>query len=348
MNHYLFISQGAGSPTVWFFFAYFFMALVFIFFPLAYLTSYFERKLSADFQARVGPSLTGRNGILQILADHLKLFQKNLSYSKNFSGKAWLALSVCILYASLAVLPLGTELILFTSEVSLLFPVFLFLFFFLAQMMLGIRQGSVSGFFGGIRLSVQAVSGAFPLLITVATVALARGSLSWEKIVLSQAWTPSTWILFESPFLFLAGLSFYLSGLLMLHLEPLNSAMASKELQGGVFRSSGGKGLALFRVNQAYLMVFWTMLFSAVFLGGWNTPDLLNQWIGDEKSSSLQFFQLGWFIAKSFCVIVLLLWQRKVIPLLRIDQVTDYSWKVLSPLSIFAFFGQTIWMGVKF
>ncbi len=345
MREFLFLSMSSDTP-IWIFYAiYIFALFVLVIIPFSYCVGYFERKFTADLQARIGPSLTGLKGFLQLLADHIKLFRKSSPPLLSKIEMVWIFVAGLALYSTLGVLPFGSGLIFFDSELGLLVPLFSFYVLALAMMLLGVYQENIKGYMSGFRIGAQAVAGSFPCLICIVTIGLSVGSLGWSAIIGTQGFGLSSWSLFSSPFMFISGFVFYLSGMVMLSLSPMDSSLRSFEIMGGISSQFYGRQLSLFKLGRFYALFFWTLVFTLVYLGAWNLPDAITTWLTEISTLMLQLFQLLFILFKTFLILILVFWQSRVSPQLRVDQINDYAWKVLGPLSLFALIGEAIWCG---
>lgn len=317
-----------------------------VIFPSALFVSYVERKISADLQARVGPSLTGWFGILQPVADILKLIQKGIGQKYRWSEEFWLHVVFMVLYSTVAILPLGSLILLVNTEMSVFVPFWAVLVLALSTVLLGFNQGTVPGRFGGIRVAAQAVSGLFPALIAVLCVGIHAGGFSWEVVANAQKASPSTWTLFANPFQFLAFIVFVISGLVAMSVPPLDSGLSESDIHGGVGSQLYGRRYSLFRFGRFYGLFLWSVIANVLFCGAWKIPDALREYYLSEKAYfSLQLTELLVILAKTFILIFIVSWISSVNPRLRVDQVTDATWRVLSPLALFCMIGAAIWTG---
>ncbi len=120
------------------------------------------------------------------------------------------------------------------------------------------------------------------------------------------------------------------------------------DLQGGVTGNLSGRRLSLFQLGRFYGFFFWSVVSTVLFLGAWNLPPQLIAFLREQDAQkAIAFFELIWLLGKSVFLMLLLVWLARVNPKSRVDQVTDFSWKVLSPFSLISLVGASLWAGWK-
>jgi NADH-quinone oxidoreductase subunit H len=314
--------------------------------PSGAVVSYVDRKLSADFQARVGPNRAGAAGLLQPFADLLKFLQKEPSREWNWRETLWLGIHTMALYSTVAVMPLGSAAILVNTDMSAFLPFWSALVLALGTMLMGFSQGTVSGWFGGVRLAAQSLAGAFPALICVLCAGIRAGSFRWAAFAAVQGASPLHWTATTNPFQFIAFIVFVASGLVMLSVPPMDGGLSVMDLHGGVSSDLSGRRLSLFRLGRFYGLFLWSQISVVLFLGAWTLPPWIAEHVSDAGSHVQQeVLELVWLLAKTYALMVLLILFARVNPRARVDQTTDFSWKVLSPFSLGALIGAALWAG---
>ncbi len=314
-----------------------------IFAPFYGLMGYVERKFSADLQARIGPSLVGPRGMFQGVADLIKLLAKRPLTTHHLPDTLQWLVGFLVLYSSAALLPLGSYFLLFDTELSLLLPLVFVAIASLSQLWLALSLGRVESWIGGIRMAAQSLVALFPAMLSILCVGVYVGSFQWKAIAEIQGFSFHHWTLFSSPFLFLAGIVFYLSGVAMFHLPPMDAAVGSQEMSGGVYRGIAGRALVFTRIFRFYGLFMWCVFAVGAFGGAWNLPEFSSDGVGSSSQTSLSFLEAILVIVKAFVLMVFLFWQSRVSPRLRVDHVTNFSWRVLVPLSLLSLLGQTLW-----
>lgn len=314
--------------------------------PCSAVLSYLDRKLSADLQARVGPNQAGPAGMLQPIADILKLLQKETPERSDWAESFWFSVHTMALYSTLAVMPLGSLALLVDTEMSAFLPFWSALVLALGTMLLGLSQNSVPGWFGGIHVAAQTLAGAFPALISLLCAGVRSGGFRWSVLAGAQAFTPWTWTGFSNPFQFIAFVVFVMSGLVLLAIPPLDSGLSMSDFDGGVASQLHGRRLSLYRFGRFYVFFLWSVITVVLFLGAWVLPHHFSEFLRDmDAYRVLAFIELAWLLLKTFLLMLLIVWVARVNPKSRVDQITDFSWRVLSPFSLVALVGASLWMG---
>jgi NADH-quinone oxidoreductase subunit H len=318
----------------------------FVILPSGAIMSYLDRKIGADFQARVGPNRAGPAGIFQPIADLLKLLQKEATQDWSWREALWLAVHTMALYSTVAVLPLGSLVLLVDTDMSAFLPFWATLVLAFGTMLLGLSQGSVPGWFGGVRVAAQAMAGAFPALVALLCAGVRAGGFRWSVLAGSQSASPLSWAAFANPFQFVAFVVFVVSGLVLLSIPPMDAALSQVDIHGGVASHLHGRRLSLFRLSRFYGFFLWSVLAVVLFLGAWELPNSLFSALKDSEHWGLiQFLELLLLLIKTFMLMLVVVWVARVNPRSRVDQVTDFAWKVLSPFSLGALIGAGFWAG---
>jgi len=336
----------ADLPDWYYALLYLVCTYFFVIIPCACILFYLDRKLSADLQARVGPNQAGPVGILQPLADIFKLLQKQTSQNSLLSENVWFCVHTMALYSTLAVMPLGSLALLVNTEMSAFLPFWSALVLTLGTMLLGLNQDSVPGWFGGMHVAAQTLAGAFPALIALLCAGVRVGSFKWSVLASSQGFAPWHWTFLADPFQLMAFLVFVMSGLILLAIPPLDSGLSMAHFDGGVASQLYGRKLSIYHFGRFYVFFLWSVITVVLFLGAWILPQHLSDFLrAGEAYKILGFLELMMILVKTFVLMLLLVWISRVNPKSRVDQITDFSWTVLSPFSLMALMGASLWTG---
>ncbi len=290
----------------------------------AYMTL-LERRLLGKFQVRYGPNRVGPFGLLQPLADGVKLILKESFMPANVDVLVyWLAPALSMITALFvyAVIPFGPEVTLFGRPVALrLADVDVGILVVLAASPIGVygiilggwSSNSKYSLLGSLRSSAQLISYELALGLAVIAVVLTAGSLSLVRIVEAQR---SVWFVLRQP---LAFLIFLVAALAETNRAPFDLPEAEQELVAGYQTEYGGFKFAMFYIGEYVAVVTMSALITTLFWGGWHGPVLPG---------------VLWFVAKTLAFIFVFIWVRATLPRVRHDQLMAFGWKVLVPLGL--------------
>jgi NADH-quinone oxidoreductase subunit H len=301
----------------------------------AYQT-YFERKLAAWIQDRVGPDRAGPFGILQPIADGVKMFLKE-DFIPAKADK-WLfiigpGISMFTALITSSVIPWGTNLNLFGRDISLQVADFnigiLFVFGVVSIGVYGIMIGGWASnnkysLYGAIRASSQMISYELAMGISAITIVMLTGSLSLNDIVQSQH--GMNWNIFYQPVAFFI---FFITSLAELNRAPFDLPECESELIGGYHTEYSSMKLGLYLFSEYTSMFVSSAIMAVMFFGGYNFPGM-----DAFSGNTLAILSIASFALKIFLIIFVIMWIRWTIPRFRFDQLMHLGWKVLIPVAI--------------
>ena len=314
--------------------------LVFVFLVVFTLFNiWFERRVVARMQHRIGPNVNGPFGLLQSLADGVKLALKEDIIPKSADKVVYVvapALSVIPAFIAWAVIPLGpvvtipftdirTPLQLTDLPVGVLYILAVTSIGVYGIVLAGWSSGSTYALLGSLRSSAQVISYEVAMGLSFVTVFMYAGTMSMSGIVEAQA--QNVW--FILPLL----PSFVIYAISMVgetHRAPFDLAEAEGELVGGFHTEYSSLKFALFFLAEYVNMVTVSALAATLFLGGWRAPWPLSLWEGANQD----YWPFLWFIAKVMIFIFIYIWLRGSLPRLRYDQFMKFGWTRLIPLSL--------------
>lgn len=306
---------------------------------VAYLT-WLERKIVADIQVRIGPYRVGPYGLLQPIADGIKLLFKEDIIPANADRALYLlAPSIALIPAliSFAVIPFGPQVHLFGRTIDLyITDINVGLLYIFAVSSLGIYGIVLAGWssnskyslLGGLRSAAQLISYELSLSLSVIGILIYAGSLSLVDIVNAQAgvlWLFGViplprWFVFAPPFPQVFGfLIFLICGVAETNRAPFDLPEAETELVAGFHVEYSSLKFAMFFMAEYANIVTVSALATTLFLGGWRGPLLP---------------PILWFLIKVFLLIFLFIWLRATLPRFRYDQLMRFGWKFLLPASL--------------
>ncbi|MFN2504579.1 MAG: NADH-quinone oxidoreductase subunit NuoH [Acidimicrobiales bacterium] len=295
---------------------------------------WFERKIVSDMQNRIGPNRAGPWGILQTMADGIKLFFKEDLLPREADRRVFrLApyLSIIPAFAAFAIVPLGgtisiagheTYLQLADPPVGILFLLAMSSIAVYGVMLAGWASGSKYPLLGSVRASAQMVSYEAAMSLSVAAAVLTAGSLSTRDIIDSQAtWQWNLWQLGVVPFVI-----FVIAATAESNRPPFDLVEAEQELVGGFHTEYSSLRFALFYLAEYMNVITISAVAITLFLGG---P------AGPEIGFLSGIWPTVWFFAKLLAFLFFYVWLRATLPRLRYDQLMDLGWKRLIPLGLF-------------
>lgn len=278
-----------------------------------------ERKVIARVQDRYGPNRVGPYGLLQSVADAIKLLLKEDIVPWGAEKVVFTLAPLLVLVPSLliyAVLPFGPGLEVTNLDIGLLAYLALSAVPTIGIIMAGWASNNKYSLLGGMRAAAQLISYEIPLTLAVLPAVMFAGTLSLSGIV--QAQSPLPFILWI-PVGPIAFLLYIIAGLAEVNRSPFDLPEAESEIIAGFHTEYSGMRFALFFLAE-YANAFTVSAIAAtLFLGGWKGP-ILPPWI--------------WFFIKVWAVFFIMLWVRATLPRLRYDQLMRFAWKGLLPLSL--------------
>jgi NADH-quinone oxidoreductase subunit H len=315
------------------------VAIFLILVLLTLFNIWWERKVVARMQHRIGPNVHGPFGLLQSLADGVKLALKEDIIPKAADKVVYLLAPVIIVipaFVTFSVIPLGPEVELpFTDRTTPLqltdMPVAVL--FVLAIASIGIygivlggwSSGSTYSLLGGLRSSAQMISYEVAMGLSLVAVFLYAGSMSTSEIVASQDDLWYGLILLPSFVIFLIAMVGETNR------APFDLPEAEGELVGGFHTEYSSLKFALFFLAEYVSMATVSAMATTLFLGGWHAPwGLVHLWPGANEG----YWPLLWFFGKVMIFIFIFIWLRGSLPRLRYDQFMSFGWKVLIPVSL--------------
>lgn len=282
-----------------------------------------ERKVIGRMQVRLGPTRVGPFGLLQPIADVMKLFFKEDIIPATADKPVFYIAPVISLFAALsvsAVIPFFDGFVVADINIGLLYILAMSSLGAYGLVMAGWSSNSKYSFLGGLRSSAQVISYEISMGLSLVGVMMMAGSLNMSEIVRAQANYP-TGMFALSP-TFLGFIIFMISALAETNRSPFDLPEAESELVAGYFVDYSGMRFALFFVSEYAGVIGMSALGVTCFLGGWNGP------------FNIPYLPFIWFFAKLYAMIFFYYWIRATLPRYRYDQLMSIGWKVLIPLSL--------------
>ena len=295
-----------------------------------------ERKLLGRMQMRFGPNRVGPFGLLQSLADGIKLALKEGLIPAGVDKPLYLlapVISVITAIMAFAVIPLGPVVSVFGHQTPLqLTDLPVAVLYVLAISSIGVygivlagwASGSTYPLLGGLRSSAQVISYEIAMALTFAAVFLYAGTMSTSGIVDAQT---RVWFVV----LLLPSFAVYIIAMVgETNRAPFDLPEAEGELVGGFHTEYSSLKFAMFFLAEYVNMTTVSALAATMFLGGWRAPWPLSMWDGANSG----WWPLLWFVAKVWVFLFVFMWLRATLPRLRYDQFMAIGWKLLIPVSL--------------
>jgi NADH-quinone oxidoreductase subunit H len=343
------------------------------------LVVYAERKLSAFMQDRLGPMEVGPYGLLQTIADLLKLIQKEdltPAGAEKWLFKAAPILIFLAVFAGFSFLPLSPQ----WQGSSLSSGVFLLLAIIsldvIGIVLAGWSSNNKYSMMGTVRSAAQIISYEVPLGLSVVCVCLWAGTLDLQTISIQQgvwsaripgfeshhsyllgvrAWDTTniggflSWNVMTMPVLFFVWVIFFISSLAESNRAPFDLPEAESELVAGYQTEYSGFRWAVIMLAEYAMMLLVSMVGVVLFFGSWNTPlpnigsVRLADWTTGSAGIPVLMWALFWLIGKTVLMVSLQIWIRWTFPRVRIDQLVSLCWKYLTPAALICLLIISVW-----
>jgi NADH-quinone oxidoreductase subunit H len=293
---------------------------------IAYLT-YAERKVLALSQLRKGPNVVGPFGLLQPIADGVKLFLKETVVPSGANRVVFVVapvVSFTLALAAWAVIPFDSGVVIANINVGILYLFAISSLGVYGIIMAGWASNSRYAFLGALRSAAQMVSYEVAIGFVLVTVLICVGSLNLTDIVMAQR---HVW--FALPLLPMFVI-FFISGLAETNRAPFDLPEGESELVAGYFVEYSAMTFALFYLGEYGNMILISAMTSILFLGGWLPPFNIEPFGG----LAMQVWHALWFALKIAFVLFCFLWVRATFPRFRYDQLMRLGWKVFLPFSL--------------
>ncbi len=298
---------------------------------------YTEMKVAAHIQDRVAYMRTGWHGVLQPIADMIKLLQKeDIIPTKADKLLFRVAPFIAFIgtYVAYAVLPFSSIYIGADLNLGAFFLVAAGSFVVIGILMAGWASNNKWSLFGGVRSAAQMISYEIPSALAIIIVVMITGSLNLQDVTKFQDGGIGNWIVFGGPlpwtqklmlmpFTIITFLILFVASIAEVNRTPFDLPEAESELVQGFNTEYSGMRFAMFYLSEYANLFTVSAVIVSLFLGGWSSP------FGAFMSGPL--WGVFWFVAKSYLFMLIQIWLRWTLPRLRVDQLMFVSWKVLTP-----------------
>ncbi len=300
--------------------------MAFVGFNAAYLV-WVERKGAARFQRRPGPTEVGPAGLLQPVADAIKLLSKQILIPPGVDGVLFRAAPVMVMAPAMmcfAVIPFGDGLAARNINLGLLMVFAFGAFNVMAVMLGGWASRNKYAIISAARVVSQNVAYEIPMLLTVTTMLMVTGTMNLDAIVRQQEggfWNWHIVALSSNPLMPVTFIIYYICMLAETNRAPFDMAEAESELVAGAFTEYSGMGFGVFFMGEYANIVIGCAVATVLFFGGWYSP------IG-------VFHGVWWFLLKLYLLCFSVMWVRWTFPRTQFYGLLNLSWKILIPVSL--------------
>ena len=297
---------------------------------VAYLT-YAERKVIGYIQTRIGPNRVGPFGLLQPIADGLKLLMKEVIFPARSNLYMFLVAPVLAIgpaLAAWAVMPFDAGLVLADIDAGLLYVLAITSMSVYGVVIAGWASNSRYAFLGALRSAAQVVSYEIAMGFALVGVLIAAGSLNLGEIVLAQQGGILSWFWLPLLPLFVV---YFVSGVAETNRAPFDIAEGESEIVAGFHVEYSGMAFAVFFLAKYADMILISMLAATLFMGGWLSPF---EGIPVLESMFAWVPGLIWLLAKTAFFLFIYLWLRATFPRYRYDQIMRLGWKIFIPVTL--------------
>jgi NADH-quinone oxidoreductase subunit H len=302
-------------------------------------TTYAERKVISYIQVRIGPNRVGPRGLLQPIADAVKLMFKEIVLPTNANRFLFLfapILSIGPALAAWAVIPFDRGMVLSDLDAGLLYILALTSIGVYGVIIAGWASNSKYAMMGALRSAAQIVAYEIAMGFALVGVLMASGSLNIGAIVEGQSGGLSSWFIWPLLPLFLV---YFISGVAETNRAPFDVAEGESEIVAGFHVEYSGMAFAVFFLAEYANIILISALTAIMFLGGWLSPF---EGLAFAQGTWLAETSILWFFVKTALFIFCFLWFRATFPRYRYDQIMRLGWKVFIPVTIVWLFVEAV------
>ncbi|WP_436516850.1 NADH-quinone oxidoreductase subunit NuoH [Ekhidna sp. To15] len=300
---------------------------------------YGERKTAAFIQNRLGPMEVGPKGILQTIADLLKMLQKE-DIRANAVDLVPFLIAPLIVFAAVftgySVLPINSTFGGSGISSGVFFLLAIVSLDVLGILMAGWASNNKYSLYGAMRSVAQIVSYEVPLGLSVLCVVIISGTLDLNQMSAAQSFNGIlSWNIVNHPVLIIPFFIFFIASLAESNRAPFDLPESESELIGGYSTEYSGFRWGMFMLSEYGMMLLLSILGAVMFFGGWSSP------ISDVGNGPI--WGSVWLLTKALILVFFQMWVRWTLPRLRVDQLMSLSWKYLTPLAIVMLFICALW-----
>ena len=305
------------------------------------IMTFLERRIAGRIQFRIGPNRVGPQGILQFLADGIKLILKE-DLIPDEADKPLFRIAPYLVvvgtFLAFVCLPITSTVILSDINMGIFYILAVTSFVVIGIIMSGWASNSKWSLLGALRSAAQIIAYEIPVGLAVLAVIFYSGSLSMQEIIQSQGAWPWQWNMFANPFLLISVFIYFTGALAENNRTPFDIPEAESELVSGYNTEYSGIRFGFFFMAEFANVFLISAICTTLFLGGWNIPFQVSHPL------LKNILEASVFLLKSGILVFLVLQLRWTLPRLRVDQLMSACWKYLVPIAFMNILGTTLWM----
>jgi NADH-quinone oxidoreductase subunit H len=338
------MSPGMTTVVEWVIVGVIYLAFVAL---LGLFLIYVERKVCAAFQQRLGPNRVGPWGLIQTIADFIKLLMKELILPRKadkFLYNLAPYIVIITMFLALGAIPFAPGLQGMDFDIGVFYLSAVSSIGVLGILLAGWSSNNKYSLIGAIRSGAQIISYELSVAMSLITMVIFAGTMSFSGIIEGQR---DAWFIFKGHIpAFIAFVVFIIAGTAETNRGPFDLAEAESELTAGFHTEYSGIKFALFYLAEFVNMFIVAAVAATVFLGGWMP---LHFGSFEAFNHVMDFIPpIVWFFLKTFFVIFLIMWLKWTFPRLRVDQILTLEWKYLLPINLFNIVLMTVVVLTKF
>lgn len=286
-----------------------------------------ERRVAAWFQLRIGPNRVGYQGLLQTMADALKLVSKELTGTERADKFLYNLAPYFVIVSSLMALgifPFTKEFQAYDINIGVFFLIAISSVGVIGILLGGWSSNNKFALIGAMRSGVQTISYELSVALSILTMVLISGTLQLSEIVEVQK---NGWLIVQGHIpAVIAFMIYMIAGTAETNRAPFDMVEAESELGAGFHTEYSGMKFAYFFLAEFINMFIIAAIGTTIFFGGWLSPFGITE--------SIPWLGVFWFLLKTFALVFLMMWFRWTFPRLRVDQLLTLEWKYLLPLNL--------------
>lgn len=314
--------------------------------PFGALVVWVERRVAGRIQSRVGPNVVGPLGLLQSVADGIKgILKEDIIPTKadNILFRVGPYFVFMGMFLAFVAMPFSSQWVVAKFDIGVFYLLAVESFVVVGIVMSGWASNNKWSLLGGMRAAAQIISYEVPVSLTVLLIVLITGTLNVQEIITSQGAYPWQWMIFKTPFTFMAFFVMFIGQLAEGNRTPFDIPEAESELVSGYNTEYSGFRFMIFFLAEFTNLYLIGAFATALFLGGWNAEPLVNA-LGLQAHWARNLIEMATFQLKALTLVLIIIQLRWTLPRVRVDQLMTLCWKYLVPVCFVNLVAMTVWV----